>query len=222
MDRTEGTQRLFEHFARIGRAVSSAQRIHLLEILAQGERSVEGLSTRAQLPVANTSHHLQVLRRARLVDVRRQGTRIYYRLAGLEVFDLVHTLRRVAQARLVEVDDIVRTFFSNPEQMEPVSREELVERVREEAVLVLDVRPADEYASGHIRGAVSGPLEELERRLAKLPKRKEIVAYCRGPYCLLSVRAVEVLRARGYRARRLADGYPEWRGAGLPIEATPE
>ena len=154
--------------------------------------------------MANTSHHLQVLRRARLVDVRRQGTRIYYRLAGLEVFDLVHTLRRVAQARLVEVDDIVRTFFSNPEQMEPVSREELVERVREEAVLVLDVRPADEYASGHIRRAVPVPPEELERRLAKLPKRKEIVAYCPGPYSLLSVRAGAVLRARGYRARRVA------------------
>lgn len=221
MDRAEGTQRLFEHFAHIGRAVSSAQRIHLLELLAQGERSVEVLAAEAHLPTANTSHHLQALRAARLVDVRKQGTRVFYRLAGPEVFDLVQTIRRVAQARISEVDDLVRTFFLSPDQLEPVSRRELVERAREGSVLILDVRPTEEYESGHIRGAVSVPLHELKRRLAKLPKRKEIVAYCRGPYCLLSVRAVEVLRSRGFRARRLADGFPEWRGAGLPIESGP-
>ena len=221
MDRAEGTQRLLEHFAHIGRAVSSAPRIHLLELLAQGERSVEMLAAEAHLPTANTSHHLQVLRGARLVDARKQGTRVVYRLAGSEVFDLVQTLRRVAQARVAEVDDLIRTFFATPEVLEPVSRQELVRRARAGSALILDVRPAEEFESGHIRGAVSVPLQELKRRLARLPKRKEIVAYCRGPYCLLSVRAVELLRARGFRARRLADGFPEWRGAGLPIESGP-
>jgi rhodanese-related sulfurtransferase len=221
MDRTEATQRLFEHFAHIGKAVSSAQRIQLLELLAQGERSVDVLAAEARLPTANTSHHLQALRAARLVDVRRQGTRVFYRLAGPEVVDLLHILRRVAKARIDEVDDLIHTFFISPEQLEPVSRRELVKRVREESVLILDVRPPEEYAAGHIRGAVSVPLKDLKRRLAKLPRRKEIVAYCRGPYCVLSVHAVELLRARGFRARRLAEGFPEWRGAGLPTESGP-
>jgi len=219
MDRAEGTQRLFEHFAHIGKAVSSAQRIHLLELLAQGERSVEVLAVEARLPTANTSHHLQALRVARLVDVRKQGTRVFYRLAGSEVFDLVQTIRRVAQARISEVDDLIRTFFMSPEQLEPVSRRELVKRAREKSVLILDVRPTEEFEAGHIRGAVSIPLNDLKRRLARLPKQKEIVAYCRGPYCVLSVHAVELLRSRGFRARRLADGFPEWRGAGLPIDS---
>ncbi len=221
MDRAESTQRLFEHFAHIGKAVSSAQRIHLLELLAQGERSVEVLAVEAHLPTANTSHHLQALRVARLVDVRKQGTRVFYRLAGTEVFDLVQTIRRVAQARISEVDDLIRTVFMSPEQLEPVSRRELVKRAREKSVLILDVRPPEEYEAGHIRGAISVPLSDLKRRLAKLPKRKEIVAYCRGPYCVLSVHAVELLRSRGFRARRLADGFPEWRGAGLPISSGP-
>jgi rhodanese-related sulfurtransferase len=221
MDRAEGTQRLFEHFAQIGKAVSSAQRIHLLELLAQGERSVEVLAAEAHLPTANASHHLQALRVARLVDVRKQGTRVFYRLAGSEVFDLVQTIRRVAQARISEVDDLIRTFFTSPELLEPVSRRELVQRAREKSVLILDVRPPEEFEAGHIRGAVSVPLKDLKRRLAKLPKRKEIVAYCRGPYCVLSVHAVELLRSRGFRARRLADGFPEWRGAGLPIDSGP-
>ncbi len=221
MDRAEGAQRLFEHFAHIGRAVSSAQRIHLLELLAQGERSVEVLAAEAGLPTANTSHHLQALRAARLVDVRKQGTRVFYRLAGPEVFNLVQTIRRVAQARIAEVDDLIRTFFDSPEQLEPVSRRELVKRAREGSVLILDVRPAEEYAAGHIRGAVSVPLGQLKRHLARLSRRKEIVAYCRGPYCVLSVHAVEMLRSRGFRARRLADGFPEWRGAGLPTASGP-
>jgi rhodanese-related sulfurtransferase len=221
MDRAEGSQRLFEHFAHIGKAVSSAQRIHLLDLLAQGERSVEVLAAEAHLPTANTSHHLQALRIARLVDVRKQGTRVFYRLAGTEVFDLIQTIRRVAQARISEVDDLIRTVFMSPEQLEPVSRRELVKRAREKSVLILDVRPPEEYEAGHIRGAVSVPLNDLERRLGKLPKRKEIVAYCRGPYCVLSVHAVELLRSRGFRARRLADGFPEWRDAGLPISSGP-
>jgi rhodanese-related sulfurtransferase len=219
MDRTEGTQRLFEHFAHIGKAVSSAQRIHLLELLAQGERSVDVLAAEANLPTANTSHHLQALRAARLVDVRKQGTRVFYRLAGPEVFDLVQTIRRVAQTRIAEVDDLIRTFFASRDQLEPVSRRELVRRARAGDVVILDVRPAEEYESGHIRGAVSVPLGQLKRHLASLPKRKEIVAYCRGPYCVLSVHAVELLRSRGFRARRLADGFPEWQGAGLPIDS---
>lgn len=213
--------RLYGQLARISRALSSPARLELLELLAQGERSVEALAAAAHLPTANTSHHLQALRVARLVDLRKQGTRVFYRLAGPEVFDLVQTIRRVAQARVAEVDDLVRTFFSTPEVLEPVSRRELVRRVREGSALILDVRPPEEYEAGHIRGAVSVPLEQLERRLVRLPRRKEIVAYCRGPYCLLSVRAVELLRARGFRARRLADGFPEWRGAGLPIDSGP-
>jgi len=221
MDRTEGAERLFECFAQIGRAVSSPQRIRLLELLAQGERSVEALTTAAQLPMANTSHHLQALRTARLVDSRKKGTRVLYRLAGPEVFELLRTVRRVAQARLAEVDDLVRTYFTSPDVLEPVSYRELVRRARQGTALILDVRPSEEYEAGHIRGAVSIPLKQLERRLAGLPKRKEIVAYCRGPYCLLSVRAVEVLRARGFRVQRLADGFPEWREAGLPIESGP-
>jgi rhodanese-related sulfurtransferase len=221
MDRAEGTQRLFEYFAQIGKAVSSVQRFHLLELLAQGERSVEVLAAEAHIPTANASHHLQALRVARLVDARKQGTRVFYRLAGTEVFDLIQTIRRVAQARISEVDDLIRTFFMSPEQLEPVSRRELVKRAREKSVLILDVRPPEEYAAGHIRGALSVPLSDLKRRMAKLPKRKEIVAYCRGPYCVLSVHAVELLRSRGFRARRLADGFPEWRGAGLPIASGP-
>jgi len=219
MGQPKSTDRLFEYFARIGRAVSSPQRIHLLELLAQGERSVEPLANTAQLPIPNTSHHLQALRAARLVDSRKEGTRVFYRLAGPEVFELLRTVRHVAQVRIAEVDDLVRTYFSSPDVLEPVSYRELVRRAREGTALILDVRPSEEYRAGHIRGAVSIPLKQLERRLARLPRRKEIVAYCRGPYCLLSVRAVEVLRARGFRAQRLADGFPEWREAGLPIES---
>ncbi len=217
MHKADGTERLFEHFAHIGKAVSSPQRIRLLELLAQGEHSVEMLAAQARSPIANTSHHLQALRTARLVDARKQGTRVIYRLAGPEVLELVQAIRRVAQARSAEVDDLNQTYLVAPEQLEPVSRGELIRRSRHRNVLILDVRPSSEYAAGHIPGAVSVPLDELERRLARLPKRTEIVAYCRGPFCVLSVHAVELLRARGFRARRLAGGFPEWRGAGLPI-----
>lgn len=219
MDPADGTQRLFEYFAHIGKAVSSPHRIHLLELLAQGERNVDILAAEARLPVANTSHHLQALRAARLVALRKHGTRVFYRLAGPEVLDLVQTLRRVAQARIAEVDELIQTFFASPEKLEPVSRRELVKRAREASVLILDVRPPAEFAAGHIRGAISVPLKDLQRRLAKLPKGKEIVAYCRGPYCVLSVHAVELLRSQGFRARRLSDGFPEWRRDGLPIES---
>jgi rhodanese-related sulfurtransferase/DNA-binding transcriptional ArsR family regulator len=221
MDRSEDTQRLFEHFAHIGKAVSSAQRIQLLELLAQGERSVDVLAAEAGLPTANASHHLQALRVARLVEVRKQGTRVFYRLAGRVVVDLLDVLRRVARARIAEVEDLIRTYNASPEQLEPVSRRELLKRAREKSVLILDVRPPKEYEAGHIRGAVSVPLNELQRRLTRLPKGKEIVAYCRGPYCVLSVHAVELLRSRGFHARRLADGFPEWRGAGLPTASGP-
>jgi rhodanese-related sulfurtransferase/DNA-binding transcriptional ArsR family regulator len=217
MDPTDATHLLFEHFARIGKAVSSSQRIQLLELLAQGEHSVDVLAAESRLPMANTSHHLQALRAARLVEVRKEGTRVIYRLAGPEVVDLLRTIRRVAQARIDEVEDLVKTFYRSPDQLEPVSRRELLRRAREKEVLILDVRPQKEYAAGHIRGAVSVPLDDLARRLATLPRQKEIVAYCRGPYCLLSVRAVGLLRSRGFRARRLTEGFPEWRGAGLPI-----
>ncbi len=163
------------------------------------------------------AHPLQVLRSARLVDSRKDGPRVLYRLADDEVAGFVAGLRDLARARLAEVDRLMRDYFENPAALEPLSRAELMDRVRRNAVVVLDVRPAEEFAVGHIPGAVSAPLAELDRVIARLPRRREIVAYCRGPYCVLAPQAVEVLRRRGLRARRLADGMPEWRRAGLPV-----
>ncbi len=210
--------RLFEQFSRVGRAVASPHRLELLEILAQGERTVEGLAKETALPVANASHHLQALRQARLVDARKEGLYVYYRLAGPDVYELVRVIREIAERRLSEVNRIVGDYLTARDRLEPVRREELVKRSRAGTVLVIDVRPEEEYGAGHIPGAVSVPLKQLERRLAGLPRGTDIVAYCRGPYCVLAFQAVEMLRARGRRARRLVDGFPEWRAAGLPIE----
>ncbi len=215
-DRTTKTT-LNELFARIGRALASPRRIELLDLLAQAERSVESLAIESDMSVTLASSHLQVLRRARLVETRRDGARIYYRLADDDVYALLAALRAVAHDRLAEVEEVVQAYFGAPDELEPVRREELVRRATVGDVIVLDLRPPGEYAAGHIPGAISIPLDELEARSALLPPDVEVVAYCRGPYCVLAPRGVALLQGRGFRARRLEDGFPEWRLAGLPV-----
>jgi rhodanese-related sulfurtransferase/DNA-binding transcriptional ArsR family regulator len=212
---------LFEQFARIGRALGSPKRLELLDLLAQGERSVDALAGLTGMSLTNTSAHLQVLARARLVATRRQATRVLYRLADDRVARLVGELRALAHARLAEVDQALRAYLDGPSDPEPVTRAELAARLRRGDVVVLDVRPAEEYAAGHIPGAVSVPIERLEAEIGRLPRDGEIVAYCRGPYCLYAPSAVRLLRERGFAARRLEDGLPEWRLAGLPVTTTP-
>ena len=210
--------RLFDQLARVGTALASAGRLQLLEFLAQGERSVDALAALSGLSVANCSKHLQALRQAGLVVPRKQGLRVYYSIAGDDVIALYSALQRVAENRVAEVERLVRTWLAHRDQLEPVAPAELIERARKGLVTVLDVRPAEEYAAGHLPGAINIPVDQLASRLAKLPRRKEIVAYCRGPYCLMSFEAVETLRKRGLKARRLEKGFPEWRAAGLPVE----
>lgn len=207
---------VFENLARIGAALSSAVRLELLELLAQGERSVEELATLTGATVANTSQHLQKLKQAGLIGGRRQAQFVRYRLAGDEVVALLGALGAAGQAYLAEVERIVRLYFSAKDQMEPVPAAELMQRAKKGLVTVLDVRPPEEFAAGHVPGAINIPIGELQKRLAELPKRREVVAYCRGPYCLMSYDAVHLLRGRGLKARRLQDGLPEWRLAGLP------
>jgi rhodanese-related sulfurtransferase len=210
---------LYEQFARLGKALASPQRLELLDLLTQGERTVEDLAQEASLSVANASQHLRVLYQARLVDTRKAGLYVYYRLADPAVFEVWRALRALGERQLAEIDRLVALYLRAPERLEPLSREELRARLAAGDVLVLDVRPALEYRQGHIAGARSIPITELEARLAELSPTQEIVAYCRGPYCLFSDEAVALLTAHGYRARRLMDGYPEWRAAGLPVEA---
>lgn len=217
MNGREAKDRLYEQFARAAKAVSSPKRIELLELLAQGEKTVEALADATGMGVTNTSSHLQVLRQARVVDTRKDGTRVFYRLAGEEVAAFVVALRDLARSRLAEVDEVVRDYFMARDELEPVGRSELLDRANDGKVVILDVRPHEEFAAGHIPGALSVPLGELDSVLARLPKRAQIVAYCRGPYCVLAPQAVERLRAQGFKARRLADGMPEWRLAGLPV-----
>jgi DNA-binding transcriptional ArsR family regulator len=205
---------LYEQFARVGKAVSSPRRIELLDLLCQGERGVDALAAATRMPVTTTSQHLQVLRAARLVETRREGTRVFYRVADEGVCEFLRSLQDLARARLAEVEQAVQTFLHARDELEPVRLAELMPLVRRDEVVVLDVRPADEFASGHIPGAVSVPLEELERRLGELSPGAEIVAYCRGPYCLLSAEAVDLLSRSGRRARRHDGGQPEWRHAG--------
>jgi rhodanese-related sulfurtransferase/DNA-binding transcriptional ArsR family regulator len=211
-------QRLFGQFAAVAKAVAHPHRLALLEQLAQGERSVELLADRVHLSTANASQHLQQMRQSGLVSARRDGKFVFYRLADEAVLDLLASIRRVAERNLAEVDRVVRDYFDDRDSMEAVSRAELVQRMKLRLVTLLDVRPADEFALGHLPGALNIQLSELKRRLAKLDKSKEIVAYCRGPYCVLSYEAVALLRARGFNVRRLEDGLPEWRAAGLPVE----
>ena len=209
--------RLYGQFARIGKALSSPHRLEILELLAQSERTVDSLATEIGLSLANTSQHLQALRQAALVDSRKDGLFVYYRLAGAEVFELSKVLRTVAEGRLAELERLVREHFGDREDAEAVPMAELLKRARSKQVVILDTRPASEYVAGHIPGAISVPVDDLQRRLQQLTKGKEYVAYCRGPYCVYADRAVELLRANGRRARRLLDGFPEWRAAGLPV-----
>jgi rhodanese-related sulfurtransferase len=216
-DRTAKTA-LFDEFGRVGRALASGRRIELLDVLANGERTVEGLARQSGLSVANASQHLQVLRYAGLVASRREGTSVYYRLAAPEVFELWRALRTVAAARLAEVERLAAAYLGARDQLEPMTRQELARRIEEDdELVVLDVRPSEEHAAGHLPGAVSIPVDELRRRLQELPPGREIVAYCRGPFCAFAHEAVAVLAGAGIAARRLEDGLPEWRAAGLPV-----
>lgn len=210
---------LFEQFARIGKALANPHRLELLDLLAQGERTVEDLAQQAGMSVANTSRHLQELRAARLVEVRREGLYGYYRLADERVFEVWRAIRELGEERLAEVDRLVETYLTDRESLEALGMEDLLAKMREEGVVVLDVRPEEEYRAGHIPGARSVPVERLEAYLEEVPKDREVIAYCRGPYCVFSDEAVALLRVRGYRARRLAEGLPDWRAAGLPVEA---
>ena len=220
MSSTGPKQAIFASLAEVAQALGHAHRLELLEHVAQGMRSVEELSARAKLSFANTSRHLQILRRARLVDTERRGKRVLYRLAGdAEVVELMRALGRVGERNVAEVSRIMTDYFHARDALEPVSREDMISRLRDGLVTVLDVRPEDEYALGHLPGALSIPLSKLEDRLGELPADREVIAYCRGPYCVLSFEAVAALRAKGYLVRRLEDGYPEWKAAGLPVEA---
>lgn len=209
---------LFEQFARVGRAVSAPLRLAILDVLAQSERTVEDIAREIGASVANASQHLQQLRAARLVETRRDGLFIFYRLADDKVLRLWQVIREVGEARFAEIEQVVRTYFKDRESMETVAADELQRMMRAGEVVVLDVRPAGEFAAGHIRTARSIPLSELEKRLKELPKRRQIVAYCRGPYCVLSDDAVSLLQKRGFRVARLDIGLPEWRLLGLPVE----
>ena len=209
---------LYQSLSRVGKALSSASRLLLLEYIAQGERSVDALATMTGLSVANTSQHLRELREAGLVTARKEGLRVYYALTGDDVVQLFDVLRHVGEARIAEVEKLVRAFLGDKDELEPVPAVELLERARKGLVTVLDVRPPEEFAAGHLLGAINIPIERLEECLTKLPKRREVVAYCRGPYCLMSFEAVQKLRKRGWKARRLEKGYPEWKAAGHPVE----
>lgn len=220
MSSTGPKHAIYESLAEVAQAFGHAHRLELLEHLAQGMRSVEELSVRAHLTFANTSRHLQILRRARLVETERRGKHVLYRLAGdTEVVTLIKALGRVGERNVAEIGRVVTDYFQTRDALEPVSRDDLVARLHDDLVTVLDVRPEDEFALGHLPAALNIPLAELERRLGELPKSREVIAYCRGPYCVLSFEAVAALRVRGYRVRRLEDGYPEWKAAGLPVES---
>jgi rhodanese-related sulfurtransferase/DNA-binding transcriptional ArsR family regulator len=211
--------RLYVQFARVGKALSSPHRLEILELLAQGPRTVDSLATEMGLSLANTSQHLQALRQAALVTSRKAGIFVHYQLADASVYDLCRAIRSVAEHQLADFDRLVRDHFANRSDAEAVPMAELLRRARAADVVILDTRPANEYAAGHIAGAISVPVDDLRRRLKELPKDKEYVAYCRGPYCVYADQAVELLQAKGRRARRLLEGFPEWRAAGLPIES---
>ena len=209
--------RTFGELAVLGQALANRHRLELLDLLAQGARNVEDLARESRMSLANTSAHLQVLRRARLVEAEKLGLHVRYRLAGPGVFELYRALRDVGGARLAEIDRLVEQYFTNRDELHLVEKEELLRQVEQGAVTVVDVRPYEEFQQGHILHARSIPLAELERRLAELPGDREVVAYCRGPYCLLSDEALTLLLKRGFRARRLSEGLPEWRAAGYPV-----
>lgn len=212
-------QAIFERLAEIAQAFGHPGRLELLEHLAQRERSVEDLTALSGMSFANTSRHLQILRRVRLVDTERRGKHIVYRLAGdNEIVSLMKSLGRIGERNVAEVNRTLNDYFHSRDSMEAVSREELARRLADGRVTVLDVRPQDEFAEGHLPSARNIPLAELEHRLSELPVNTQIVAYCRGPYCVLAFEAVAALRAKGFKAARLEDGFPEWKAAGLAIE----
>ncbi len=212
-------QRIYEQFARIGKALGAPGRLELIDLLAQGERPVDALAKEAQMSIANASQHLQVLLAARLVETRRDAQRIYYRLAAPSVSELWLALRRTAESQLAELPGVAREYLGDPDAFEPIDREELARRIEAGTVVVIDVRPTEEFEQGHLAGAVSVPVDEIKAWARdEAPKRKQIVAYCRGPYCVYAVQAVAELKKRGLRAVRSEDGVAEWRAAGLPIE----
>jgi rhodanese-related sulfurtransferase/predicted transcriptional regulator len=214
----EHKARLYEAIGRVALALGSAGRQQILEFVAQGERSVDTLAQMTGLSVANTSKHLQALRQAGLVTARKEGLRVYYSIAGDDVAALLSALRLVSEHRVAEVEQLLETWLAHRDEMEAVPAKEVLERAKKGLVVVLDVRPPEEFAAGHLPGAVNIPIHELAKRVKELPRRTEVVAYCRGPYCLMSYDAVTLLRKKGLKARRLEDGLPEWRAAGLPIE----
>ena len=218
MSRQSVKTTLLNAFAAVAKAAAHPHRFAILEHLAQGERTVEGLADRTGLSVANASQHLQSMRRAGLLAARRDGKFTLYRLSDDSVLDLMHAINRVAERNVAEVEGVVRSYFNERDTMEPVSRAELRKRYKEGLITILDVRPADEFAMGHLPGAVSIPLGELKRRLSELPRSREVIAYCRGAYCVMAFEAVALLRSSGFKSRRLEEGMPEWRTAGLPVE----
>jgi rhodanese-related sulfurtransferase/DNA-binding transcriptional ArsR family regulator len=213
---------LFFQFARVGKALSNGNRLELLEFIAQAERSVDELAKVSGLTVANTSQHLQQLRQAGLVTSRKEGLKVYYQLSGDDVIGLLDALRLVANRHIAEVDRLVNSYLTIKDNLEPIPRDELLSRVRDGLVTVIDVRPEEEYASGHVPGAINVPLSDLEVQLEQFEPGQEIVAYCRGPHCVLAFDAVALLRKKGLKARRMEDGYPEWKTSGHPIEKDTE
>lgn len=211
-------KKLYEHFARVAKAMASPSRLELLEALAQGERSVDGLAKAVGISVANTSHHLQILRDGGVVRSRKEGLQVIYSLSDPEIPNILSGLRHVAERHLADVERIVRESFDHVDELKPVKRQELLRLVSAGEAVLIDVRPANEYEAGHIAGAINIPLESLPEHLARLPKTREVVAYCRGPYCMFAFEAVSQLRSKGYKARRLEDGYPEWKAGNFPVE----
>jgi rhodanese-related sulfurtransferase/DNA-binding transcriptional ArsR family regulator len=214
----EFKDRLFEQFARVGKALASPKRLEIVDLLAQGERTVEEISRETAMSVASASQHLQVLKAARMVEARREGLYVHYRLADEEVFRTWQAVRALAESRLAELERVLETYLKDRDALEALDATEMMERLSDDSVIVIDVRPEEEYRAGHIPGARSVPVGVLEAALQTLPREREVVAYCRGPYCVFSDEAVAFLRARGYRARRLRQGLPDWRAAGMPVE----
>lgn len=219
VDRTD-KDALYEQLSRVGKAVSAPRRLELLDLLGQAPRTVEDLATRTEMSIANTSQHLQVLRAASLVASSKDGLHVTYRLASNGVANFCLELRRVAETQLAELEAVKGQFFSTSDDLDGVTGKELLERMRRGEVVLLDVRPAEEYAAAHIRGAVSIPHDELKRRIGELPPRRRVIAYCRGPYCVFAANAVKLLRRRGFDAARIEDGVAEWRARGLPVVAS--
>ncbi|WP_297902733.1 metalloregulator ArsR/SmtB family transcription factor [Metallibacterium sp.] len=221
MDSRAFKDQIYEQFGRLGKSLASPKRLEMLDVLCQGPRTVESLAVATSQTLANASQHLKVLRAARLVEAEKQGLHVTYRLAGTEVCDFFLAFRHLAESRLAEIERTTRLFLDGKNVLEAVDQATLLKRVRSGEALVLDVRPEQEYRNGHIPGALSVPLAELEQRLAELPRDRQVVAYCRGPYCVMAVEAVEILRRHGHKAARLEIGVPDWRALGLPLESQP-